>query len=342
MNVNKFNLKTTNKRSTIMIFLNEDIVSSGFTSASSELRKLNEELGLNEADFAQFANPNAGYEICYEMEMAFNALERQMLNEEAAILLSEAEEGEGEKESKGFWTRVWDTIVRWAKNFLEILGKAWNAIKNFFKKIWEFLFGRKAKENVEETKKELKLASRDMKFKFIKVDFDAITAIWAKFRKIEGEAKKVFNFEEETVVVDAKDLQAFVKDVKKDLEADVKKFKENKDYVIGTAAEAEKNLENALKANGFIKYIQDSVDDYLAASKHCTETSKKIAGEIKSLSGKKLDRETKEELKDYRNSAAAFKSLAVLMKELATAGTSIISTVSPAIRGAQNPKKVRA
>ena len=140
-----------------MIFLNEDIVSSGFSGASSELRKLNEELGLNEADFAQFANLNAGYEICYEMEVAFNTLERQMLNEEAAILLAEAEEEEGEKESKGFWRTIGDTLIRWGKEFLAILGRAWNAIKTFFQRIWDYLFGKKAKEQVEETKKELKL-----------------------------------------------------------------------------------------------------------------------------------------------------------------------------------------
>lgn len=319
-----------------MIFLNEDIVSNGFSGASSELRKLNEELGLNEADFAQFANPNAGYEICYEMEVAFNTLERQMLNEEAAILLSEAEE-EGEKESKGFWTKVWETLVKWAKYFVEILAKAWNAIKNFFKKIWEFLFGKKAKEQVEETKKELKLAASDIKYKFVKVDFDAIKAMWSKLQKIEAEAKKSVN--DGTVVVDAKALQAFVKDVKKDLEGDVKKFKENKDAVIGTAAEAEKNLENAVQSSGFVDFIQKMTDSFLAKSRAYTANTKKQADKIKALTGKK---DSKEDLKEARNAAGAYKALATLMKELATTGTSIVSMVSPAIRGAQNPKKVRA
>ena len=320
-----------------MIFLNEDIVSSGFSSigTSLELKKLNEELGLNEADFAQFANPNAGYEICYEMEVAFNALERQMLNEEAAILLSEAEEDE--KESKGFWSQVWETLVKWAKYFIEILGKAWNAIKNFFKKIWEFLFGKKAKENAEETKKELKLAPSDIKYKFIKVDFDAIKDMWTKLKRIEDEAKK--SISDGTVVIAARDLQVFVKDVKKELKDDVVKFKENKDAVIGTAAEAAKNLENALQSSGFVGFIHTMTETFLAKSRAYTAQVKKQADKIKELSGKK---DSKEDLKEAKNAAASYKVLATLMKEMATTGTSIVSTVSPAIRGAQNPKKVRA
>ena len=341
MNVNKFNLKTTNKRSTIMIFLNEDIVNSGAISGGMprELKKLNEEFGLNEADFAQFANPNAGYEICYEMELAFNTLERQMLNEEAAILLSEAEEDE--KESKGFWMRIADAIKRWAKAFLNILAKAWNAITNFFTKIWEFLFGKKAKENVEETKKELKLAPRDVKYKFVKVDFDAIKAMWDKIRKIEAEAKKSIDGKE--VVIEAKSIREFTKDVREELDNDVKQFKENKDAVIGSPAEAEKNLENAMHASGFVDSLKKTANTCLTASKDMTKSSEKCADRIETLASKadKTDKE-KEELKKLRSDSAAYKALSTLYRNLSTTCTSITSTVGPAVRGAQNPKKVRA
>ena len=279
-----------------MIFLNEDFASDfSSTGTPSTLRQLNEEFNLNEADFSHFARLDAGYEIMYEAECAFNQIQMAVMNEEFKIMLEE-EEG-----SQGFWARVAATLEKWWNWFKGVLAKVWNAIKAFFTKIKNFFFGnKKTEEKVKEKKKVLDLAKPNAKFKFYEVDFDAIKQYHDSFKRLIMNIAKYDGKEE---LLDKKDSQDFIKTYKEELKEQTKKFKDvfadkEKKMKTGSASEARKALDESMKAISFVTALESMSNDALKDSSKYADEVKKDKDKLKN---KKTSKEDKEKIKNGLN-----------------------------------------
>jgi len=298
------------------IFLQEGFINpSHNTEAQKVFESLMEEYHITPDSFKMFNDPDCGYEIMYEAEIAYNAIKEEMMLQEMTIIREESSDGseESAQKKKSWWERFVAMIKGWWDKFRKFLSNVWQSIKNFFKAIYARLFKRDAwkrlqdqlknkaeKEKTADIRARIDYEETQKKLSTLQSDYDTLKTTLAEQGKALANAEATIKSMKEDTSGDEKieslinknkeldDKISQVSDTIKDGLSKVKEDMNERSKGFKTSLQKVQNdISKAQGMEGSLKALETLIDGYMAQSVHYGEQATKYAEEGKKAFGSK-------------------------------------------------------